>query len=88
MEEKSGAERQALDAQSKGQAEARKVCDEAWERANQAYKEAKTQADIVYKETKKRAADKEAKKIADKAHKNAIVQAKQFRDEATSKLTD
>ena len=57
MEEKSEAERQALDAQSKGQAEARRVSDEAWARADQAYKEAKKQADIVHKEAKKIAVD-------------------------------
>jgi hypothetical protein len=80
MERKSEAERQALDAQAKGQDEAKKVCDEAWARAYQAYKEAKKQADIVHKEVRKNAVDKQAKKVADKAHKNAIEQAKKLRD--------
>ena len=83
MEEKSGAEQQALDAQTKGRAEAKKVCDEAWARAYQAYKEAKKQADIVHKKARKIAVDKEAKKVADEARKNAIEQAKKLRDAIT-----
>jgi len=79
MEGKSEAERQALDAQARGQDEAKKVCDEAWARAEQAYKEAKKQADIVHKELRKIAVDRQAKKVADKAHKNAIAQAKKVR---------
>jgi hypothetical protein len=80
MEEKSEAERQALDAQSKGHTEAEKVCNEVWARADQAYKEAKEQADIVHKEVRKIAVDKQAKKVADEAHKNAIKQAKKLRE--------
>jgi hypothetical protein len=57
-------------------------------RADQAYKEAKKQADIVHKELRKIAVDKQAKKVASEAHKNAIAQANQVRDEATRKLTD
>jgi hypothetical protein len=37
MEDKSEAERQALDAQSKGQAEAKRISDETWSRADLAY---------------------------------------------------
>ena len=84
MEGNSEAERQALDAQTKGRAEAKKVCDEAWARAYQAYKEAKKQADIVHKEARKIAVDKEAKKAADEARKNAIEQAKKLRDAITA----
>ena len=80
MERKSETETQALDVQTKGKAEARKVLDEAWARAYQAYKETKKQADIVHKEAIKIAVDKEAKKVADEAHKNAIEQAKKLRD--------
>jgi hypothetical protein len=80
MEEKSEAERQALDAQSKGHAEAKRITDETWARADQAYKEAKKQADIVHKEAKKIAVDKQAKKVANEAHKNAIKQAKKVRE--------
>jgi len=80
MEGKSEAERQAVDAQTKGHAEAKRVCDETWKRADKAYKEAKEQADIVHKEAKKIAVDKEATKAADEAHKNAIEQAKKLRD--------
>jgi len=86
MERKSETETQALDAQTKGRAEAGKLCDEAWKHAYQAYKEAKKQADIVYKEAKKMAVDKQAKKEAGEAHKKAIEQAMQVRDEATRKL--
>lgn len=53
MEEKSETEKQALDAQTKGHVEAKKVCDVTWARAEQAYKEAKELADIVHKEVKK-----------------------------------
>ncbi len=61
MENKSEAETKALNAQTKGHADAKKVCDEAWKRAYQAYKEAKEQADIVHKEASKIAVNKEAK---------------------------
>jgi hypothetical protein len=80
MEEKSEAGQQALDAQRKSQAEAKRVSDETWERADQAYKEAKKQADIVHKEVIKIAVNKQAKKVAHKAHKNAIAQAKKVRE--------
>ncbi len=80
MENKSEAETKALDTQSKGHAEAKRVCDEAWKRAYQAYKEVKEQADIVHKEASKIATDKQAKKVADEAHKNAMEQAKKVRD--------
>jgi colicin import membrane protein len=84
MEGKSEAEQQALDAQGKGQAEAKKVADEAWDRAYKAYKEGKKQGDIVYKEAKKMAVDKQAKKEAGEAHKKAIEQAKKLRDAITA----
>jgi hypothetical protein len=74
------AEGRALDAQTKGRAEAKKVSDETWARADQAYKEAKKQADIVHKQVRKTAVDKLAKKVADIAHKNAIAQAKKLRE--------
>jgi colicin import membrane protein len=80
MERKSDSETKALDLQSKGQAEAKRVCDEAWKRAYQAYKEAKEQVDIVHKQASKIAITKEAKKAADEAHKIAGEQAKKVRD--------
>jgi DNA-binding transcriptional regulator YhcF (GntR family) len=54
--------------------------------ADKAYKEAKKQADIVHKESKKTAVDKQAKKEADETHKKAIEQAKKVRDENTRGL--
>jgi len=48
----------------------------------------RAKADIVYKEAKKIAVDKQAKKEADEAHKKAIEQAKQVRDEAIRKLRE
>jgi len=83
MEEKSEAEQQALDAQRTGQAEAKKVSDEAWTRADQAYKEAKKQAHIVHKKARKIAVDKQARKEANEAYKKAIEQAKKLRDAIT-----
>jgi len=64
--------------------EARKVLDDAWVRAKQVYKEAKEQADIVYKETKKLAVDKQAKEAADKAYKEAVKEAEKLRDAITN----
>jgi hypothetical protein len=86
MEGKSEAEQQALDAQTKGRVEAKKVSDETWTRAYQAYKEAKKQAHIVHKKARKIALDKQAKKEAKEAYKKAIEQAEKVRDEATRKL--
>ena len=54
--------------------------------ADEAYKEAKQQADVVYEDAKKMAVDKQAKNEADKAYKETIEQAKQVRDEAARKL--
>jgi hypothetical protein len=84
MEEKSEAEQQALDAQTKGHIEAKKVSDEAWTRAYQAYKEAKKQAHIVHKKALKIAVDNQAKKEAKEAYKKAIEQAKKLRDAITA----
>jgi hypothetical protein len=64
--------------------EARRLLDEAWDRAKKVYKEAKEQADVVYKEAKKIAVDKEAKKRADEAHKEAVKEAGKVRDAITS----
>jgi len=64
--------------------EARKLLDEAWDRAKKVYKEAKEQVDIVYKEAKKLAVDKEAKKAADEAHKEAVKEAQKLRDAITN----
>ena len=88
MKQESEAERQALDAQSKDKAEANKVCDEAWARAEQVYKESKKQADIVHKEVRKIAVDKQAKKVADKTHKKAIEQAKKLREAITAEAME
>jgi hypothetical protein len=80
MEGKSAAEQQALDAQTKGRVEAKKVSDETWKRADQAYKEAKKQAHMVHKKARKIALDKQAKKEANEAYKKTIEQAKKLRD--------
>jgi bacterioferritin (cytochrome b1) len=80
MEGKSAGEQQALDAQTKGRVEAKKVSDETWKRADQAYKEAKKQAHIVHKKARKIALDKQAKKEANEAYKKTIEQAKKLRD--------
>ena len=53
--------------------------------AQKDYKEAKKQADTVYKEAKKIAVDKQAKNVADEAYKKALEQASQARYEATRK---
>jgi vacuolar-type H+-ATPase subunit H len=50
--------------------------------AQNAYKEAKKQVDMVHKEAKKQAVDKQAKKEADKARKKAFEQAKKDYNEA------
>jgi len=63
--------------------EARKVLDDAWDGATKAYKVAKEQADTIYKEAKKLATDKETKKRADEAHKEAIKAAEKVRDAIT-----
>jgi hypothetical protein len=63
--------------------EARKLLDDAWDGATKAYKAAKEQADIIYKEAKKMAVDKETKKRADEAHKEAIKAAEKIRDAIT-----
>ena len=63
--------------------EARALLDEAWDRATKAYKVAKEQADIVHKEAKKIAVDKEARKRADEAHEEAVNEAKKVRDAIT-----
>jgi len=57
---------------------------ERTEQAKIAYKGAKAQADIVHRGAKEQAIDKEAKKAADKARKEALKQAKQDYDEATT----
>jgi colicin import membrane protein len=67
----------------KSYGEARALLDEAWERATKAYKVAKEQADIVHEEAKKMAVDKEARKRADEAHKEAVNEAKKVRDSIT-----
>lgn len=64
--------------------EARVLLDEAWKRASAAYKVAKEQADIVHEEAKKMAVDKEARKRADEAHKEAVNEAKKVRDAITN----
>jgi len=84
MEGKSETETQAPDAQTKARAEAGKICDEAWARALQAYKEAKKQAHIVHKKARKIALNKQAKKEAKEAYKKAIEQAKKLRDAITT----
>ena len=61
-------------------AEAKKVLDEAWDRAQQAYEVAKKQADIVYKAIEKHTVDKQAKEEAHKAYKEAVKQAEKVRD--------
>jgi len=64
--------------------EAKKVLDEAWDRATKVYKEAKLQADIVYEEARKAAVDDEARKRADAAHEEALKEARKVRDAITN----
>ncbi len=71
-------------AQGKTQAEAGRIRIETWDRADKAYKEAKKQADVIYKEAKKMAVDKQAKRELDKAHSEALKQAKKVRDAITA----
>ena len=80
MEQNSAAEKRALAAQTLAHNEARRIADDAANHAYQAYKEAKKQVDIVYETAKKIAVDKQAKKVADEAHKEALEQAKKLRD--------
>jgi hypothetical protein len=67
-------------------AKAKKVLDEAWDRAQKVYEVAKKQADIVYKEAKKLAVDKQAKEEVDKTYQEAIKQAEKVRDAITREL--
>jgi hypothetical protein len=69
---------------AKTHAEARALLDDAWARATKVYKESKEQADIVYDAAKKIAVDKEARKRADEAHKEAVKEAKKASDAITS----
>jgi hypothetical protein len=80
MEQKSESGKRALDAQTLGRNEAKRLSDEAYKHSDKAYNEAKKQADIVYEAAKKIAVDKQAKQAADEAHKDALVQAKKLRD--------
>ena len=80
MERKSEAETKALEAKAKGHAEASRISDETFKRAYQAYNDSKKQIDSVYEQAKKIAVDKQAKEVADKAHKEALDQAKKLRD--------
>jgi hypothetical protein len=60
--------------------EAKKLMDDAGERARKAFKEAKKQADIVREEAKKLAVDKQAKEEVEKAYKEAVKTAEKLRD--------
>ena len=80
MENRSETDKRALDTQSKSRIESKRVVDETWKHADEAYKEAKKQADIVYNEAKKIAVDKQAKKLVGEAHKEALKQAKKLHD--------
>jgi vacuolar-type H+-ATPase subunit H len=64
--------------------EARKLLDEAWDRAMKVHKEAKKQADIVYEEARKLAVDEEGRKRAEEAHTEALKQAKKASDAITN----
>jgi hypothetical protein len=64
--------------------EARKLLDEAWDRATKAYKETKEQIDAVHKEARKFAVDREASKRADDARNEALTAAKTVRDSITN----
>jgi len=65
-------------------AEAKKLLDDAWDRATKVYKEAKKQADIVYEEAMKAAVDDAARKRADAAHDEALKEARKARDAITN----
>jgi vacuolar-type H+-ATPase subunit H len=64
--------------------EAKKLLDEAWERAGKVYKEAKEQAELVYEDAKKLAVDKGARKRADEAYEEALKEAKKLHDAITN----
>ena len=70
--------------EAKIHADARMLLDDAWARAAKVYKESKEQADIVYDAAKKVAVDKEARRRADEAHKQAVKEAKKASDAITS----
>ena len=72
---------------SKERAESKAIADDAWKRAYEVYEVAKKQADIVYQEAKKITMDKEAKQKLEKAHKEALEQAKKVRDAITAEAT-
>jgi hypothetical protein len=68
------------DARVRTHVEAGKLLDETLVRAYKAYKEVKKQADIVYKQAKRLAVDKQAKEEADRAYKETVKQAEKVRD--------
>ena len=61
------------------EAEARKLCDEASERAKMAYLGAKKQAELVYERAMKLAIDDQTKKEATKAYEEAVKKAEEVR---------
>ena len=80
MQRNSETEKLARDTQRKDQNEAKKILDDGYKRAGEAYNEAKKQAEIVYKEARKIAADKQTQKEVEKVYKEALEQAKKLRD--------
>jgi tetratricopeptide (TPR) repeat protein len=61
------------------EATARKLCDDASERAKMAYNEAIKQANIVYEKALKLVVEDQARKEATKAHEEAVKQAEEVR---------
>jgi hypothetical protein len=70
---------EALYDRRKLQDAARKICDEASERAKKVYIEAKKQADIVYEKAQKLVVDDQTRKEAAKAYEEAVKQAEEAR---------
>ena len=72
--------KEELDAKTKTPVSPTEIQSEAFDRAKKTHKEVKRQADIVRKEAKELAVDKQAKKDADQAYGDTVKQAKKDYD--------
>ena len=75
--------KEELDAKTKTPVSPSEILSEAFDSAKKTHKEAKGQADIVRKEAKKLAVDKQAKKDADNTYEDTVKQAKKDYDTTT-----
>ena len=71
--------KEELNERRRREATARKLCDDASERAKMAYYEAIKQAKIVYEKAMKLAVEDQARKEATKAYEEAVKQAEEIR---------